>query len=308
MEDIIRMRGTHNNLPDIFHIGYQRTGSTWIQKGLFPILSDYLVHIPTKQWDVYFANEKKEISILNDQSTHSFPKDKIIIDSEEAYSGGRFIDYTDTAKKLFWLNPDAKIWIVIRSQRTIIPSLYYLYIRKGGSLSLSSFVLMLMENKKLDYLRLYESYCEYFPIENIKITLFEDFTNDSHAYVQDLVNWMGIPMPEELPNNRYKNDSTPSWYINCQRLLNVITGLSQAPIRTAPDRSEQVLQKFKLRRRLSRPFNIFLAISQSIKWFQKRPSINGSLKQTIDSFYAPSNQILFNRINKDISKYDYPSQ
>ena len=293
--------------PDVFHVGYQRTGTTWFQKGILPKLEEQIFLAPTRQYPIYFAQTKHDVrEIYNELNTENL-KGKIVLESEEALSGGRFTDYTHLAERISWINPCAKIWICIRSQFTMIPSLYYLYVRKGGDLSLNSYALLLLENGKLDYSRFVNSYAAFFPKENIKVTLFEEMLDNPYSYFEDVFNWMGVHTPKDLPDQRFQNNSTPAWYIECQRILNSLTGISKIPIRTSAMKNEQQIKLFQKRRMLSKPLHFLLNSAISTGWFNAAPQLDTKLAQTIREYYAPGNRVLFADIQKPIEKFDYPS-
>ena len=84
----------------------------------------------------------------------NFKSNSVVLESEEGLIGDEFRDHYELAKKIYWINPKAKILICIRSQYSIIKSFYYLYIKKGGIDSFEEYLETIINNKKFNSLNL----------------------------------------------------------------------------------------------------------------------------------------------------------
>ena len=129
----------------IFHIGYHKTATTFVQKSILPQLSQDLSR------DIF---------------------------SYEGISGHRFKDNLQCGNFIKNINPEAKIIVTIRSQVTMFPSYYWLYVKEGGTLSLEDFIEECMREGRFDYYALYQSLTKDIDINNIAFIPFELLKSD----------------------------------------------------------------------------------------------------------------------------------
>ena len=124
---------------DFIHIGYHRTGTTWLQQHVFP--------------------QCKGLTII----------------SNEGLSGNMFKDHYAMPKILKARHPEAKIIITLRSQFTIIPSMYsYLYIKSGGTMTYRQYLDTVVFNDKFNYYRLVSAYLDVYDTRDVLVNCYED--------------------------------------------------------------------------------------------------------------------------------------
>ena len=125
--------------PDFFHIGYPRTGTTFLQSSIFKQCEDQIFFEKSKV--PFFYKWKKEFknSIYKDVSSAKV-KNKIFLDTEEEFSGDMFKDNYQFPSHIYDINKNAKIIITVRSQYSILPSIYSLFIKKGGKLDFDEYL------------------------------------------------------------------------------------------------------------------------------------------------------------------------
>ncbi len=104
----------------IFHLGMRKTGSTLLQKKVFPFLQKTQYHKKK-----YFEEYKKLIEIKNEQHLFSTELDQ------------KLIEYID---EIIHNHPNAKIIIVFREPSDWICSKYKYSIRKHGDRSFNQFI------------------------------------------------------------------------------------------------------------------------------------------------------------------------
>ena len=147
--------------PDFFHIGYPRTGTTFC-KVVF--LNNVKIRFFLKKVrSLSFTNGKKEFknNIYEDVSS-SKVRNKIFLDTEEEFSGDMFRDNYQFPSHIYDINKNAKIIITVRSQYSILPSIYSLFIKKGGKLDFDEYIKIIVKNKKFDFNILYKEYLKFF--------------------------------------------------------------------------------------------------------------------------------------------------
>ena len=138
--------------PDIMHVGLHRTGTSYCQKLLFPLLSPdvkYFTQSEVKLRGIRaIAKNQHVIQSIRQSKTTG----KKVLLSQEAYLGG--LDFSDFANisNLKKIKPDLKVIVTVRSQTKLIPSLYFQKLKahcyRG---SLSEFCQQIIKSKKLDY-------------------------------------------------------------------------------------------------------------------------------------------------------------
>ncbi len=137
------------------HIGLVRTGSTFLQKKVFP-------HYKAQN--------------------HIF--------SSEAISGRFFDNGIANAKKVHDYCPDAKVVIVLRNQADIINSNYKNYVKGGGIWPFPRYVKECLDNDKYNHAELLKVYFKLFGEENCRVFLFEDFRKDTEKFLKDLAKFL----------------------------------------------------------------------------------------------------------------------
>ena len=210
----------------IIHIGYPKTGTSFLQKKYFKLLSERgLLNFVTDG-----SNLMEECSEIENRNELTFDAasvriafdpflvdDKVNIISRESFTGSDFYKYVNTAtigRKLKRIFPEAKVLITLRNQADIATSLYSQYVHEGGILSFDKFFAFntkrgqfLQPNFHLDnhqfdieslnYLKFIEFYKELWRGENMKVVLYETMKRDILFYLLDLNEFLGVMLSEE---------------------------------------------------------------------------------------------------------------
>jgi hypothetical protein len=128
---------------DFVHIGYVKTGSTWIQKflqdidgisllghGEFKAFKDIIIDIV--YLDDFNYNPEEIYGRVNEYfKKTSFPQKKIGISRESLSGHITGLNSKSIADRLFGLFPECKIIIVLREQFSMLDSIYNQSIKKG---------------------------------------------------------------------------------------------------------------------------------------------------------------------------------
>ena len=193
-------------MSNIFHIGYMRTGSTWLQAEVFPklpllygnsnpICSDiFYKNILQKSFFEY--NSKDTKSALN-TITERQPNIPFLF-SEETLSGNLLEPHAATPREMLerlrdLSDQDTKIIIILRNQPSLIWSLYTQYLKIGGCGTLTDFLYREKSNCYLSYLY-YGSFVEYcyklFKKENVYVGHFENLVKSPVNFVEDIISFI----------------------------------------------------------------------------------------------------------------------
>ena len=200
------------------HIGYPKTGTTFLQKELFPqvktinyvklsLINLLLRRITFQDSFSYDANAiKKEIErhISNGKNVISF----------EGFVGQAFFKFINNkliADRLSVLFSHAKIIIAIRDQYSLLESIYKQYVQEGGVKGFRRFINFKENNfvhnyrisdlsinpEMFDYLPLIKYYRSLFGKNNIFVIPYELLKNNQEEFVRKLLSWMGV---HEIPH------------------------------------------------------------------------------------------------------------
>lgn len=135
----------------LLHIGYHKTGTTWLQKRLFPdaeagfsFVADPMAVLfnffPVEPFSFRpeAARNRFEREILGAESQGLVPVISHERLSGSPYAGGH--DSRAVADRLASVFPEARVLVAIREQKSVILSIYKQYVRWGGAASLEQFL------------------------------------------------------------------------------------------------------------------------------------------------------------------------
>lgn len=257
---------------DLLHIGYPRTGTTLLQQYVLPRLGEWL------------------------------KERQLTVHSDEGLSGDVFHDDIGAARRLREENPNARVMICIRSQRTIIPSIYSIYIKAGGTLNYGDFVATLIPRRKFYYFDLIREYSERFSADNVLVLLYEDLVHDREEFLGDLFAFCGLDQecmvvcPEEPVNPRWSDG-----YIRATRAINWITGfpysIHHEKVGTARRRARHLLQA------------LYLVFERVVTRLLGRPVFLidfATFDHAIEDAYREQNRKLCSELAVPVDAYGYP--
>jgi hypothetical protein len=230
--------------PPLIHIGYQKTGTSWMQRFLFPAEAEAGFASVSKRnvrrqfiftHPLDFSAETAR-ELLMPQIDEARRRGGVPVVSTERLSGsphaGRY-DAKDIAERLRAVFAEARILIVVREQRAMIGSVYRQYVRWGGSLPPERYLhptkqgdirLPAFEIAAFAYDRLVRLYVDLFGPESVLVLPFEMLTADPVGFVARIAEFAGAPADRErfesLPFERARNVAATHNELALRRLLN----------------------------------------------------------------------------------------
>jgi hypothetical protein len=207
VSDVDAPVGGGDRLP-VVHIGYARTGSTWLQEVVFPrmhgVRSAHASDIwRSLSWKLGTAEDEGYLertlqTFVDEFSTRA--GDAALVFSQEMFSG-YWLDPQRTtqrsAERVKRLFPEAKILVVTRNQDDIIRGLYGLYVRTGGHRAFRD----VLDSRPiegwhwdggyLEYDRLVERYVELYGRERVKVLPHELARAEPARFLADLSEFCG---------------------------------------------------------------------------------------------------------------------
>lgn len=193
----------------LLHVGYHKTGTTWLQTGLFADSSQgfmrpwpsgpiraALVRPTAFEFDApraaaAFAEGLREaaaagwVPVVSDERLSGSP-----------HSGG--YDSAEIARRLRRAFPTGRVLIVVREQRRAILSTYRQYVRDGGVASLAGWLhprnpdeLPQLAWSHWEYHHLIGLYRELFGAERVLVLPFESLAHDAAAFSERIARFAG---------------------------------------------------------------------------------------------------------------------
>ncbi|MGB3466040.1 MAG: sulfotransferase [Cyclobacteriaceae bacterium] len=223
----------------VIHIGAMRTASTYLQQ-IFARHDDIHQLLKTRffSYDPYFRQGR---DYLKD---HLEGHNKLIIDSDENYSLGRFkdklishtdLDYSfknelfhirhdtkEMAKRIRETYPEGKILLVIRNQKQWINSVFKHDIQHFGlDKDFNGFLMDPLGQSYIeagDFNALHRLYVGLFSSENVKTLLFEDIRKNPTRFFSEISDFLGVTI--EPDQNAKKNEARTDHSIGMNRFIN----------------------------------------------------------------------------------------
>ena len=192
--------------PLLLHIGYHKTGTTWLQNVLFKPKYGYQSLLDLEEIHVLlerphaltFDADAARAAIAARQG---LAPGKVEVISSESLSGTPWFGGRESviyAERLKAVAPDARILITIREQKRILTSIYMQYLKNYGSLSPKQFFQDTAQRDVYDfsseyyeYHRLIDHYRKLFGPGNVHVGTQEALARDPVAYAQELARFSG---------------------------------------------------------------------------------------------------------------------
>lgn len=228
--------------PPIIHIGYNKTGSTWLQEELFPQRElGYLSFLSIEdRTEIYRSLVSQHALTFDPEPILSYYRNKVELPENEGlqpvFSAERFsgdphsagYDTKEIAQRLHRLFPEGRIIAVIREQRSMLLSTYKQYVRAGGPRTLRKYFappergsrrMPMFSFDYFDYAPLIGYYQELFGKERVLVLPYEWLRQEPERLVSEILRFSGlevdVEMVRKLPYNKKVNPGygpvTLSW-------------------------------------------------------------------------------------------------
>jgi hypothetical protein len=309
----------------IIHIGYHKTGSTFLQEKVFPKMGFDQVMLPMntislkRDFDPRLALAKALItrSVKGRDSVNNWNGDRIII-SQESLSGHKdgnpgWNPYT-IAQNLKLTFPNGKIMIVVREQFDYILSLYafLVYIKGCERRSLSKY---LHDNHKLDfglveklqYDKLIDHYQRLFGKDNVLVMLYEQLKENELYFIDSVSDFIGYKRGIHISSTKVNASTRNLYSLTMSRFINypfsigldtlIRCGVLPA-IRPHSSRYDRFL--FLLRKEIINPL-LDILVSKT----EKKIGINPEWRDFLSPIFAESNHRLAKITDINLAKYGY---
>lgn len=203
--------------PVLLHVGYHKTGTTFLQTGLFrdpangftaPWTSGEIRQALVAPTDFEFdpACASEAFAAGRERAA---AEGKVAVVSDERLSGSPHAGGYDTAtiaRRLAATFPGAPVLVGIREQRQAVLSLWKQYVRDGGGASLRSYLhprnpyeLPQFRFSHLEYHHAVGLYRELFGLDRVLVLPFEVLASDPAGSHDRIAAFAGLPPPASPP-------------------------------------------------------------------------------------------------------------
>lgn len=194
----------------LLHIGYVKTGSTWLQDTYFDVDSSPFLSLASQEElgsQIVLPHCLEPLADdfvqkIKQKMGQAYKKGKVPVLTGERLSGNPICGGHDTlliAERLKELFGDARILIVVREQSDMILSCYKQYIRECGVGSLNKYVnppndakLPMFDISFFHYHRLVQKYQELFGRDRVKVLCYEQFREDPLGFCNEIAEYAGV--------------------------------------------------------------------------------------------------------------------
>lgn len=232
-------------LNPLIHIGYHKTGTNWLQIHVWPNnnlgltkfpkkdVHDFFVHPRPFEWSAKLTREFFEPRVKANAERGLLS----VISSERLsgnpHSGG--YDSKEILERLFATFPNARVFMSLREQRSMVNSAYTQYVRSGGPGTVDQFLLPpeegarrvpLFDFQHFAYHWLIQHYFARFGKDNVLALPYELFVKEPKQYVRRILEFAMVPIDEDrldaLPFTRRENAGLSGANIMLRRPLNYL--------------------------------------------------------------------------------------
>ena len=208
----------------LVHIGFHKTGSTWLQQELFTPDSDCFFPLaPDRSVDQrkylgkrFVRDDDRYLLSSFDMNTAAIrqaveavlesndPGDRVPVISYERLSGNPHAGSFDArviAERIRAAFPDARIFIVVREQKDAIVSTYFQYLKIGGIDSITDYLTRSYDGRRpgfspaaFRYIHLVEYYCELFSPQRVLVLPYELLRDSAAEFLRRLGDFSGTDL------------------------------------------------------------------------------------------------------------------
>lgn len=227
--------------PLLIHIGLHKTGTTWLQQGIFAdesygfvqawprtVVDEAFIGGNPLAFDAEHARSLVQPFVERAEKSGSVP-----VVSHEPLSGLPALNGYDSktiADRLHDTYPQARILIVIREQRSMMLSVYKQEVTNSATTTIARMWREYTPAERrrptpgLDvfaYDRLIAYYQKLFGAENVLVLPYELLVRDDVAFASKIFSFVGLAARTDLPKNR-PNAATPGFLIAALRTTNKV--------------------------------------------------------------------------------------
>ncbi len=302
------------NADDILlHVGYHKTGTTFLQRNVFPALDADLGVMPGVDYIAEAVNFQPEQFRENLRAQLRFKGGRRTVISQEALTGRSDGNLSwnaeQIAERLQQTFPKAKILIVVRNQPDYILSLYAFRVVIRG-LDHRSLNRWLQEKfdavlvKKMQYDRLVKKYMDLFP-GRVLVLPFEMLRKDNEAFVRRILQFGGFGESLEYDRRPVNEGTRDRRIVLVNRLLNAPFRVTTQAMRDRGRLPQARYSAFANRYYAAKSRWLNPALRKLLPGGGAGVELDDAWRRRVDEAFRESNRRLSELIGIDLSEYGY---
>lgn len=300
----------------VFHIGYPKTATSWLQSSFLPKVknANYIPRGETARAFVQCSHWEFNPHAVREKFANY--SDKRMIFSLEGFVGTTHnfglngyltVEHAHRIKETY---PEATIILFIRKQTEIIASSYAQYIKGGGTHGIRKFLhhqslrnlggLMLFNWQYFEYHHVIKLYSDLFGKENVHVFLFEDFMQNRQEFIKSFSS--SLKLEVDL-------DSISLFKVNpgYRRIIKWIALITNRfTERKMPNKYYMIHIPgwFRFSKQILLKLNRFRIFG---KYLSSRDYLSRKLRREIEDYFRRSNNILVSEFQLEkIREFNYP--
>lgn len=303
--------------PLLVHIGYHKTATTFLQGRLFSDTALFsqpwgVQAAPAVEWFILTHPERfsPEAARAEFDAACGPETDPVPVISHEALSGqpggGRY--YADrVVRRLHATFPEARIVIGTRSQKKLLVSLYYQYVKMGGTMPVTQFVTgpstrigfrPRVRLEHFEYDLMLDLYRRHYGADDILLLPMELLARDPGAYTRRLLDFAGLPEASLAPAPAENVRRAPVT-MQLERFFNRFIPHPDP----RPERYRDYSLAYRAKNRALRVFETLPGVARMGKAEQDR--ISAHIDTVVGDYYAESNARLAGMVDLDMADLGY---
>jgi hypothetical protein len=296
----------------LLHIGYHKTGTTWLQRHIFGHSGAGFSQMPGAQRliavNAFDFRPRRIRNQMKRRIGQAQAQGLVPVLSSERLSGEPHFGGYDSeaiADRLATVFPNARILVVVREQTSMFLSIYKEYIRRGGAASLRQYLatprdgywLPQFRFEFLEYHRLIGYYQDLFGAERVMVLPYELLRAQPATFLGQIGEFVGVAAAH--PQVRPANVSLSAFASGLKRHANRYFVLD-GPVNPAPPfdfpTSNEMLER--ICRMLDAKLPVSLHDRQEYRW-RRRAALE------VGTRYAQSNTITAGLTGLDLRAFGY---
>jgi hypothetical protein len=194
-------------VPDLIHVGLQKTGTSLLQRRIFPLFRPAVASLRGR--DIELVGDR--FVRLRDVTLP--PSEHVLYSRENLVSRAEHMVENDlsVAERLAAASPGSRIVISLRSQFTILRSMFGLAVKNGYKAPFGDFIGEIIDLDKLNYFAIVSRFRQVFGRERVLVLLFEDLIDEPQLSTNLLASFFSMAPPIVSPalpiERRSENDT-----------------------------------------------------------------------------------------------------
>lgn len=305
-----------SSVDTYIHIGHHKTGTTFLQKKIFPQLAVNFVNLPDTRLiigDKFIPEDYRKTIIDSINFKSSLP----LVISSEMYLGksegsnNPDWDAKRIANRLKQAYPNAKIIITIRNQIEYIYSIYTHRLLIGGleTHSLNSYLKQIFHERlgeKLKYELLIDHYIKLFGKENILFLSYEEMKENMDDYLQKIMSFLKLTNIVTYKNTNVNYSNRSYLIIQIARFFNRLAKIFLKLFVSSPQKNGNKYNHWLYRYYVFRYVFLVKELLPSRLHSSSKLKIGKKWETVIKNYFHESNKKTQALTGLPLDKYKYP--